>query len=114
MAPPLLGLVGSTLCERLGGRRFATPCDIAYSDSPAASRFLGRRTAAARPRNAMIASAPIASAYDPFPDTTSETKIVPAIAAPKEEPRLETLRESPEISPCVFPGSWTGLRSPTG
>ena len=28
------------------------------------------------------------------------TRIVPAIAVPRQEPRLETLRDSPEISPC--------------
>ena len=35
-----------------------------------------------------------------FPEARSETRIVPAIAVPKDEPRLETLRDSPEISPC--------------
>jgi hypothetical protein len=30
---------------------------------------------------------------------TTETRIVPAIAVPKDEPRLDTLRERPEISP---------------
>src|SRR4051794_1537462 len=99
--------------ERTGTQILQSACrhmtGLGYSRSPAASRFVGRRTAAARPRHAMIASAPIASAYDPLPDATSETKIVPAIAAPKEEPRLETLRESPEISPCVSSGKldWT-------
>ena len=28
------------------------------------------------------------------------TMMVPAMAVPSEEPRLETLRDSPEISPC--------------
>ena len=30
--------------------------------------------------------------------------IVPAIAVPSDEPRFETLRESPEISPCFSSG----------
>ena len=32
------------------------------------------------------------------------TRMVPAIAVPSEEPRLETLRDSPEISPCCSSG----------
>ena len=37
--------------------------------------------------------------------------IVPAIAVPNDEPRLETLRDSPEISPCSASGKldWTTL-----
>src|ERR1700729_769284 len=46
----------------------------------------------------------IAATYVPFPDTRSETRIVPAIAVPNEEPRFEMLRESPEISPCCASG----------
>jgi hypothetical protein len=34
----------------------------------------------------------------------SETRIVPAIAVPKEEPRFETLRDRPEISACSSSG----------
>ena len=39
----------------------------------------------------------------------TETRIVPAIAVPNDEPRLETLRERPEISPCSASGKldWT-------
>ena len=35
--------------------------------------------------------------------------MVPAIVVPNDEPRLETLRESPEISPCSSSGKldWT-------
>src|SRR5215218_11481254 len=32
------------------------------------------------------------------------TRIVPAIAVPKLEPRLDTLRDRPEISPCSLSG----------
>ena len=38
------------------------------------------------------------------PRVDAATRIVPAIAVPKEEPRLETLRERPEISPCGSSG----------
>ena len=39
------------------------------------------------------------------------TRMVPAIAAPSEEPRLDTLRDRPEISPCLSSGKldWTTL-----
>jgi hypothetical protein len=30
--------------------------------------------------------------------------MVPAIAVPNEDPRLDTLRDRPEISPCRFSG----------
>ena len=39
-----------------------------------------------------------------LPEARSEIRIVPAIAVPKEEPRLETLRERPEISACKSSG----------
>jgi hypothetical protein len=39
-----------------------------------------------------------------FPEARSETRIVPAIAVPNEEPRFDTLRERPEISPCCSSG----------
>ena len=44
-----------------------------------------------------------------FPSTMAETRMVPAIAVPNDEPRLETLRERPEISPCISSGKldWT-------
>ena len=44
--------------------------------------------------------ASIATAYERVPRATADTRMVPAIAVPNEEPRLETLRDSPEISPC--------------
>src|SRR5512132_730866 len=46
----------------------------------------------------------IATAYDRVPVATTDTRIVPAIAVPKDEPRLDTLRERPEISPCCSSG----------
>jgi hypothetical protein len=64
----------------------------------------GSRAATARPTNARAASTTMATTYVPFPDARSETRIVPAMAVPKEEPRLETLRDSPEISPCCCSG----------
>jgi hypothetical protein len=37
--------------------------------------------------------------HERVPRATTETRIVPAIAVPKEEPRFEIARERPEISP---------------
>ena len=34
----------------------------------------------------------------------TETRIVPAIAVPKDEPRFDMLRDRPEISPCSSSG----------
>src|SRR5207247_1203863 len=59
----------------------------------------GRRMAAPRPMSPNTATATIAHVYARFPVATTETRIVPAIAVPKDEPRLDTLRERPEISP---------------
>ena len=42
--------------------------------------------------------------YERLPVATTDTRIVPAIAVPKVEPRLEMLRERPEISPCCASG----------
>ena len=50
------------------------------------------------------ASAIIAHTYDLFPVATAETRMVPAIAVPREEPRFEMLRDRPEISPCCSSG----------
>ena len=46
----------------------------------------------------------IAQRVGAVPVATTETRIVPAIAVPKEEPRFEMLRDSPEISPCSASG----------
>src|SRR4029434_8889771 len=62
----------------------------------------GRSMAAASPRTATTPSEPMASAYAPF--VRPETRIVPAIAVPKVEPRLDTLRDSPENPPCFSSG----------
>src|SRR5881392_1538988 len=64
------------------------------------SSLEGRNNAAPSPMSPKTMSAARAHAYARFPVATTEIRIVPAIAVPKEEPRLETLRESPEISPC--------------
>jgi hypothetical protein len=55
--------------------------------------------AAPRPTSPNTAIAIIASAYERLPMATTDTRIVPAIAVPKDEPRLDTLRESPDIFP---------------
>src|SRR6266516_5498691 len=63
------------------------------------SGLAGRSRAAPRPMSPNTATATIAHVYARFPVATTETRIVPAIAVPKDEPRLDTLRERPEISP---------------
>src|SRR4029077_412915 len=52
-----------------------------------------------------------ASAYPAFPVTSDETITVPAIATPNEEPRFDTLRDKPDISPWSDSGKldWTTL-----
>lgn len=68
------------------------------------SRPAGRSRDATRPMRPATASATIARAYERVPEARSETRIVPAIAVPKDEPRLDTLRDRPEISPCYSSG----------
>ena len=54
------------------------------------------------PMTPTAARVTIAKAYArPGVDVMPATRMVPAIAAPREEPRFDTLRESPEISPCL-------------
>src|SRR5204862_160653 len=60
----------------------------------------GRSVATATPARARTASTIIAMTYVVLPEARSETRIVPAIAVPNDEPRLEMLRDRPEISPC--------------
>src|SRR3954454_19399751 len=59
----------------------------------------GSSAAAQSPRIPIPASASIAAAYAPF--VRPATRIVPATAVPMDEPRLDTERDSPEISPCI-------------
>src|SRR4051794_3242440 len=57
--------------------------------------------AATRPTSEIRASTIIARAYDrPGVEVIPATRIVPPMAVPKDEPRFETLRDRPEISPC--------------
>src|SRR5205085_5708624 len=70
----------------------------------ARSILVGSRSAAPRPASPNTARATIAHAYPRLPGATTETRIVPAIAVPNDEPRLDTLRERPEISPCCSSG----------
>src|SRR4051812_12952043 len=75
-------------CQRLEPgvslRRQATRCGAGSC---------GRRSAAARPPTPITPKEINARTYDLLPEARSETRIVPAIAVPNEEPRLETLRE---------------------
>src|SRR5580765_4932612 len=70
----------------------------------ARSSLEGRSNAAPSPISPNRMREAIAQAYDRYPGATTDTMIVPAIAVPNDEPRLETLRESPEISPCSASG----------
>jgi hypothetical protein len=74
------------------------------SNAYARSTEEGRRIAATRPMSPNTPSAAIAIASERFPVATTETRIVPATAVPKDEPRLEMLRERPEISPWSSSG----------
>src|SRR6185437_9717489 len=68
------------------------------------SSLEGRSNAAPSPMSPNRTRETIAQAYDLYPGATTDTMIVPAIAVPNDEPRLDTLRESPEISPCSASG----------
>src|SRR5262249_13848989 len=68
------------------------------------SILAGSNQAAPRPTSPNRARATIAHTYARFPVATTETRIVPAIAVPKDEPRLDTARDRPEISPCCSSG----------
>src|SRR4029077_3129561 len=68
------------------------------------SSLEGRSNAAPSPMSPIRTRETSAQAYDRYPGATTDTMIVPAIAVPNDEPRLDTLRESPEISPCSASG----------
>src|SRR4051794_28715462 len=68
------------------------------------SSFEGSSNAAPSPISPIRIREASAQAYDRYPGATTDTMIVPAIAVPNDEPRFETLRESPEISPCSASG----------
>src|SRR6476659_1363826 len=51
------------------------------------------------------ATAPSARPYERSGVVRPATRIVPAIAVPNVDPRLDTLRDSPEISPCWSSGN---------
>src|SRR3954471_9832389 len=64
-------------------------------------RLAGRNADATSPITPTAARTTIASAYERSGDEVMPaTRTVPAMAAPRDEPRLDTLRERPEISPC--------------
>src|SRR6476661_3785808 len=76
----------------------------AFAPTYAGLTWAGRRNAATSPMSPNAARTISATAYDRVPRATTETRIVPAIAVPKVEPRLDTLRERPEISPWSASG----------
>src|SRR5206468_10885367 len=59
----------------------------------------GRSAAAQSPRSPIPARLSVAAAYAPL--VSPATRIVPATAVPIDGPRLDTERDSPEISPCM-------------
>jgi hypothetical protein len=61
----------------------------------ARSSLAGSSPAAPRPISPNTRRTIIAAAYDRVPSAMAETRIVPAIGVPKDEPRLEMLRERP-------------------
>jgi len=70
----------------------------------------GISTDAKSPIVVTTAKAIIASAYErPGVEVIPATRMVPAMAVPRHEPRLDTLRDRPEISPCRCSGKldWT-------
>ena len=81
----------------------------AHAGVVVSGRSCGRKNATPSPTSPKAASAPIAAAYAPW--VSPATRIVPAIAVPREEPRFDTLRDNPEISPWRFSGKldWTML-----
>ena len=62
----------------------------------------GRRAANTTPTTPATISTVIAAPYPPL--LRPATRIVPATAVPSDEPRFETLRERPEMSPCSDSG----------
>src|SRR6476659_9962449 len=60
----------------------------------------GSGSAAPRPMIPASAKTIIAAAYEVLP--RPDTRMVPATAVPRDEPRLEMQRDKPEISPCWF------------
>ncbi len=72
--------------------------------SGAGLEVLGNRAAAIKPMTAVTAMVPKARANTRLPVATVETRTDPASAVPSDEPRLETLLDTPEISPWSFSG----------
>src|SRR5919198_4983926 len=94
--------LGARPTQKCSGRaRWAAkpPGSARQPGATSLSRFVGRKRAATKPMAAATAIAVIASAYERFPEARSDTRIVPAMAVPNDDPRFETLRDSPEISP---------------
>jgi hypothetical protein len=60
---------------------------------------LGRSNAATRPISPITVIVASEIANDLFPSATAEIRTDPAMAVPSEDPRFETLRDNPEISP---------------
>src|SRR5579884_2906735 len=64
----------------------------------------GSSTAAPSPSTAITTSAIRALPNGPAAGALAATSTDPTIAVPSDDPRLDTLRERPEISPCSLSG----------
>src|SRR6202047_4200815 len=84
---------------------------VAESDSLASRGWRGMRTARTRPMS-VIASITLRATAKGLPTgSLTATRTEPTRAVPSEDPRLETLRDRPEISPWSWSGKldWTTL-----
>src|SRR4051812_43579686 len=64
----------------------------------------GRSSAATQPTRAKAPTTVIAVRNGALPRVVAATSTDPAIATPSDEPRFDTLRETPEMSPCTVSG----------
>src|SRR5262245_53870909 len=77
----------------------ANQAGVGLGSGASCTGWVGSNIAAKRPSTANTASTIRVSAYPSFPSTRLDTMTVPAMATPNEEPRFETLRDRPDISP---------------
>src|SRR5208337_5347241 len=99
-------------CDRCHG----VGCRVAVSVPglgvvPASMDWRGMRTARTRPMSAITRSIVSATAKGLPSGSLTATRAEPTRAVPREDPRLETLRDRPEISPWSVSGKldWTTL-----
>src|SRR4051794_4394752 len=84
------------------GRRCAQ--EVGPSAEIAGRGGRGRSSAATQPTSAKAPTTTIAVRNGAFPRAVAATITDPAIATPSEEPRFDTLLDTPEMSPWTFSG----------